>query len=91
MTELYRWKRYESQKAEQFGFRNKKGTTSELLTLFHKLFEAKEENKEIALVLFDLSSAFDTVNHNILTEKLKIYGFDEEFLLWMRDYLLDRK
>ena len=31
----------------QFGFRNKKGTTSELLTLFHKLMEAKEEGKEI--------------------------------------------
>ena len=41
----------------QFGFRKQKSTTSELLTLFHKLFEAKEEGKEIALILFDLSSA----------------------------------
>ena len=37
----------------QYGFRHHKSTTSELLTLFHKLLEAKEEGKEIALILFD--------------------------------------
>ena len=53
----------------QYGFRQNKSTTSELLTLFHKLLKAKEEGKEIALILFDLSSAFDTVDHGILLKK----------------------
>ena len=74
----------------QFGFRNKKGTTSELLTLFHKLMEAKEEGKEIALTLFDLSSVFDTIDHSILLEKLSIYGFDTLALSWVKSYLQDR-
>ena len=74
----------------QFGFRKQKSTTSELLTLFHKLFEAKEEGKEIALILFDLSSAFDTIDHGILLQKLKIYGFTSGALEWVRSYLQDR-
>ena len=61
-----------------------------MLTLFDSLFEAKEEGKEIALVLFDLSSAFDTIDHSILCKKLKIYGWDEKAIEWMWSYLKDR-
>ena len=74
----------------QFGFRQHKSTTSELLTLFHKLLRAKEDGKEIALILFDLSSAFDTVDHSILLDKLAIYGFTNLAIDWVRSYLEDR-
>ena len=67
----------------QFGFRLFKSTTSELLSLFHKLMEAKEEGKEIALILFDLSSAFDTIDHDILLQKLSIYGFSTLATKWI--------
>ena len=50
----------------QFGFRKGKSCVSEMLTLMDGLLEAKEEKKEILLVLYDLSSAFDTINHEIL-------------------------
>ena len=50
----------------QFGFRKNKNTTSELLTLFDAILEAKEMKKEILVLLYDLSSAFDTVCHKIL-------------------------
>ena len=36
-----------------------------MLTLFDTLLEAKEKRKEILLILYDWSSAFDTVNHEI--------------------------
>ena len=75
----------------QFGFRQYKSTTSELLTLFHKLMEAKEEGKEIALILFDLSSAFDTIDHDILLQKLSIYGFSTLATEWISSYLRDRQ
>ena len=59
--------------------------------MFDTIFEAKEKKNEILVLLYDLSSAFDTVSHQILLEKLKLYGFDKLSLLWMRSYLVDRK
>jgi hypothetical protein len=47
----------------QFGFRMFKSTISELLTVFDTLLEAKENGKEILVILYDLSAAFDTVPH----------------------------
>ena len=74
----------------QFGFRKNKSTISELLTLFDSLLEGKENQKEIMVILYDLSAAFDTVSHVVLLEKLKVYGFDDSSLKWMKSYLKDR-
>ena len=38
----------------QFGFRNKKSTILEMLTLFDNLLEEKEKKKEISFTLYDL-------------------------------------
>ena len=59
----------------QFGFRRNKSTVSELLTLFDNLMSAKEKKQEIALILYDLSAAFDTVSPAILLQKLQLYVF----------------
>ena len=75
----------------QFGFRRNKSTISELLTLFDTLLEAKDEKKEILILLYDLSAAFDTVSHYILLEKLCLYGFDNFAVKWTKSYLEDRK
>ena len=42
------------------------------------------------VILYDLSAAFDTVSHDILLEKLKVYGFDDSSLKWMKSYLQNR-
>ena len=75
----------------QFGFRKKKSTVSELLTLFDRLMEAKEKKQEVALVLYDLSAAFDTVAPDILLEKLKLYGFNGQAMEWIKSYLSGRQ
>ena len=72
--------------AFQFGFRKYKSTITELLTLFDSLLEGKENRKEIMVILYDLSAAFDTV----LLEKLKVYGFDDSSLKWIKSFLKDR-
>ena len=75
----------------QFGFRKQKSTVSELLTLFDNLMQAKGERQEIALLLYDLSSAFDTVDPGILIAKLKLYGFDKGAMSWVESYLSGRQ
>ena len=43
--------------------------------------------KEIMIVLYDLSAAFDTVCHDLL---LAIYGFDTVAMKWMKSFLEER-
>ena len=38
-----------------------------------------------------LKKAFDTVDHDILIEKLKFYGLDGTVILWFKSYLEGRK
>ena len=74
----------------QHGFRRKKGTVSELLELFESIMEAKDQRREIVLLVYDLSAAFDTVSHQTLIDKLTIYGFDTHAISWMESYLHER-
>ena len=75
----------------QFGFRRGKSTVSELIQLMDTLMEAKLDKKEICLILYDLSSAFDTVSPKVLIEKLKLYGFNSNAMSWISSYLSGRK
>ena len=62
-----------------------------MLTLFDTLLESKEKKKEILVVLYDLSSAFDTVSHEILLTKLQLYGLNKHVVKWVKSYLEHRK
>ena len=62
------------------GFRAKHNTTTALIQMYDRWVEAFEEKKLSAVVMLDLSAAFDAVDHSILLNKLKLYGFDEDSL-----------
>ena len=76
---------------KQFGFQNTRSTGYAILQLVNKIAENFSQGKYTLGNFIDLSKIFDTVNHNILLEKLKAYGIQYENLEWFRSYLSNRK
>ena len=75
----------------QFGFRQKHSTNHALVSIAQKIQEAMLQNRLAFGVFIDLQKAFDTVNHEILLEKLEHYGISEASNNWFRSYLSNRK
>ena len=73
---------------EQFGF--KKGHSTEHTTR-NRIYNSFNENKHTLGVFIELSKGCDTVNHNILLKKLKLYRIKNSNLKWFTSYLSRRK
>ena len=74
----------------QFGFRKKHSTHLALLILLDKLTKALDDGKKAIGIFLDFSKAFDTVNHDILLDKLFHYGIRGPAYKWFQSYLSDR-
>ena len=74
----------------QYGFRKKSSTHVALLTFIDKVIEAIENGEYAIGVFLDFSKAFDTVDHEILLNKLDHYGIRGCVLSWFKSYLSRR-
>ena len=73
------------------GFR--KGFNSQhcLLFMLEKLRKAIDKGLYTGILLTDLSKAFDCLSHDLLIAKLNAYGFSNNALKFINDYLTGRK
>ena len=74
----------------QFGFRKHHSTEYALTLLYDKISSAIDNNELTIGIFIDLSKAFDTVNHQILLDKLSHYGIREVAFNWFVSYLSNR-
>ena len=75
----------------QFGFRAGSSTTHALISITETIKKSIEEKKYGCGIFIDLKKAFDTVNHDILLQKLEHYGVRNKVFSWFKSYLSGRK
>ena len=74
----------------QHGFRANKSTGSAIFQYIKKLFTALDNNQVTGAVYIDYKKAFDTISHDILLKKLRLYGFSADTVTWFQNYLSSR-
>ena len=73
--------------SKQFGFRKKHSAIDALAEITEKIKRSKVETVNFFL---DLKKAFDTSDHQILLNKMELYGIRQNALNWFKSYLSER-
>ena len=71
----------------QFGFQTKHSTNHAILDLISSIYDKLDKGEFVCCTFLDLKKAFDTVDHHILSHKLRHYGFRGVSGNLLTDYL----
>ena len=71
----------------QSGFRPLHSTETALLNTTDDWLGDFDNGNVVIAVMLDLTGAFDTIDHTLLTNKLYYYGLDEKSVKWFISYL----
>ena len=75
----------------QFGFQANHSTNHALISMTESIKSFLDSGDFVAGIFIDLEKAFDTVNHQILCNKLNYYGFREKINDLLKSFLTNRK
>ena len=76
---------------KQNGFRKGKSTSGALTNFLDDIITNMNDSKMCVVAYLDFQKAFDTINHNILLNKLKLAGMGDKLLGLLGNYLSNRK
>ncbi|MCG8066696.1 MAG: hypothetical protein JAY84_02445 [Candidatus Thiodiazotropha taylori] len=74
----------------QSGFRKHHSCQTALIKLINDWLKHIDQGNVVGAVFFDLKKAFDVVDHEILLQKLALYGIKGTALKWFTSYLSNR-
>ena len=74
----------------QSGFRPLHSTSTALINITDDWLSSFDHGELVGVVMLDLNKAFDTVDLDILIQKLKHYGVDDKGINWFNSYLKGR-
>ena len=75
---------------QQSAFRKLHSTETTILSLLDDLLKYFDNDHPTQLLLLDLSSAFDTINLDLLIYRLKLIILEDTVLLWFSNYITNR-
>ena len=82
---------FDLQEDFQSAYKKFYSTETALLRVKQDILQDIDQKKAVLLVLLDLSSAFDTLDHSILLARLQTdYGIQDTALQWLKSYLTGR-
>ena len=73
-----------------FGFRHNHSVYMSLIILVDKIINSLNNGNYTIGLFLDFKKAFDTINHDILINKLEIYGIRGTAKIWIESYLTDK-
>ena len=76
----------------QVGFRPKNSSLTALIQMCDEWYTNMDKGNLIGVVFLDIRKAFDSINHNILVNKLETqFGISNNELKWFKSYLTNRE
>ena len=76
---------------KQFGFRRAYSVNHAWISITERIRNLLDNQNYVCGIFIDLEKAFDTVNHEILCDKLNFYGMHGNINKLIKSYLTNRK
>jgi hypothetical protein len=75
----------------QFGFLPRRSSCTQLLSCLYDWLRSYCRSESMSVLYTDITKAFDSVNHRMLLQVLYQYGFNNQIVLWLQNFLTDRQ